>query len=81
MLQPLVASLQEVPVERGGIVVLLDQLDLQIARIGQRHREIQRARFTLVAETFNRNGLHLEPGADAQHLAPVIHRGFDMRTT
>src|SRR5712691_3205132 len=54
MLQALVPSLEEVTVERRGIVALLDQFHLQWARIGKRQRDIDRRRLAFVREIGDR---------------------------
>jgi hypothetical protein len=54
MLQTLVPSLEKIQIERGRVVALLDQLDLQRAGIRQRQRDIDGRGLALVLKIGHR---------------------------
>src|SRR6266849_5329696 len=70
--------MEEVAIHRGRLVTLLDQFNLQGARIGERNRDVHRRGRTLIPEVLNRGVLDVEPWSDAQHLDPVPHGRRDV---
>ncbi|MCY1554989.1 hypothetical protein D9M68_916070 [compost metagenome] len=67
VLGALAAAAQRIEVERGGVVALLDQLDLQVAGVGQRDGQPRQARRLAVVVELGRADLFLvEPWAHAQ---------------
>jgi hypothetical protein len=72
-----VAGFEEVAVHRWGIVDGGDELDLDVAAVGDRdiHRHV--GGFTPVGEVRGLDALEVEPGADAAG-GEVPHRGFDV---
>ena len=78
VLQALVTGGDEVAIQRRGVVALLDQLHLEIARIGKGERHVHRRRLALVTKINERDVLEIEPRPYLQHLDPVPHGGFDV---
>jgi hypothetical protein len=62
--------------EAGGVVLLLDQLELQLAAVGQRKRQRGFTGFTAV-ERAHRQSPHDQPGADTQ-LDPTLQHPVEI---
>ncbi len=62
----------------GRIVPLLDQFDLEIARVGERDADFCLGGFAAIAEPVHLHALDIIEGADAQHLGPMLQCGFDV---
>src|SRR5882672_5123409 len=78
VLQAFAAGVEELLVHRGRIVALLDQLDLEIAGIGERHAHLHGGVLAAVAEVISFHLVDIVPGSDAHHVDPVIHGGADI---
>ena len=79
MLQAAALCFDEVAIHRRRVIALLDQFDLKRPRIGERHRRIRKGRFTTISEVHDRHALGIEPGANADHASPVVHRRDNIR--
>jgi hypothetical protein len=69
---------EKIAVEARAVAALLDQLELHIAGIGQRHRHPDVVDPSLVAELGQWQLLGIKPRADTAHLDPMAHRLFDV---
>src|SRR3954453_16204304 len=78
VLEAFVAGLEEFPVQRRRVVALLDQLDLEVAGIGQRDAHLDGGVLAAMAKPVGRDAVHVVPGTDAHYLDPVLHRGVDV---
>ena len=70
-------GIEEFLVYRRLVVVLLDELDLQIARIGQGRGELHIRRLALIGEVFHRDLGGIEPWTHAE-LDPFLHGRFNV---
>jgi hypothetical protein len=57
---------------------LLDQLDLQIAGIGECDAHLDMRVFSAVTEIVGLDPVDVVPGPDTHHVDPVIHGGADV---
>ena len=76
--RPFAAGVEKLLVHRGRVVALLDQFDLEIAGIGERHAHLHGGVLAAVAEVIGLDPIDIVPGPDAHHVDPVIHRGADI---
>ena len=79
MLHALVPGGEEVAIHAGRATALLDQLELNIPRVGQGDGDVH----VIVApagvgEAGDRQAVGVEPRSHAADLHPVAHRGFDV---
>src|SRR5262245_37281365 len=75
MLKSCTPGLEKVTIHRRSVVVLLNQLDLQSARIGQGDAERGGRRFPAVAEVVNLHMFKVKKWAYAKHGGPVMESG------
>src|SRR6185369_10719471 len=70
---------EEVAVHAGRLATLLDELELNVARVGERdrHMDVVVAR-AAIAEFGDGKLVGVEPRADAAHVDPVLHRRLDV---
>src|ERR1700681_203229 len=78
MLHPLMTGGEEIAVEARHVIALLDELELHIARVGERDRHLEIVGPALIAEFIQWQLLGIEPRADAAHLDPVAHCLLDV---
>lgn len=77
MLHSFPPGVEEVLVHRGSVVALLDQLDLDVARVSQGDTHFHGGVGAAVAEIIRLHTVDIEPGADAV-FDPVVHGGVDI---
>jgi hypothetical protein len=78
VLQPLAPGVEELLVHRGCVVVLLDELELDVAAVGQRDRRRRRRRVGApIPEPVHLHPLDEEPRPDALR-QPPRHRRLDV---
>src|SRR5712691_330434 len=75
MLESFTPGLEEVTIHRRGIIVLLNQLDLQGARISQGDAESGGRRLPAVAEVVNLHVFKIKKWAYPKHGRPVTEGG------
>src|SRR5580698_3579054 len=79
MLTALLASVEKVPIKARRVAALLDQLELDVARIGERDRQMRDVvALASVAVAGERQAIGIKPRPDAAHLDPVPHRLVDI---
>src|SRR5829696_552966 len=78
VLQPFAAGVEKLLVHRGRVVALLDQFDLEIAGIGERHAHLHGGVLAAVAKVIGLDPIDIVPGPDAHHIDPVVHGGADI---
>jgi hypothetical protein len=79
VLHALMPGGEEVAVHARGFAALLDQLDLHVAGIGQRDGDVNVVvALAQIGEGRHRQPVRVEPGPDAAHFGPVLHRCLDV---
>jgi phosphoribosylamine---glycine ligase len=79
VLSPFLAGIDEIPIQARRPAALLDQFELDVARIGERDRQMRDVvGLALIAVRGQRQLVGIEPRADAAHLNPVLHRLVDV---
>src|SRR5262245_37973511 len=75
MLESFTSGLEKVTIHRRSVVMLLNQLDLQSARIGQGDAESGGRRFPTIAKVVNFHVFKVKKWAYAKHGGPVMESG------
>jgi hypothetical protein len=70
-------GIEELAVHRRRVVALLDELDLDITRVGQRDAQLNRGVDAAVAEVIRLHPFDVEPRAHAVP-DPLLHRRLDV---
>ena len=79
MLHALVARREKVTVHGWRRTPLLNELELHVARIGERDRDVNVVvAGAAIAEFGDGKLVSVEPRPDAANLDPVLHGGFDV---
>ena len=78
MLQALAVVAQKIEIHGRRVIALLDQLDLEIAGIGERDRKLDGRFLAAIAEPVGLHPLDVEKRPDFQRLRPEAERGLDV---
>jgi hypothetical protein len=75
VLQTLAVLTEEILAKTRRVVALLDELELQIARVGQGYTELDVSAIATILEVGDPNRLGIEPGTDTERY-PMGHGGL-----
>lgn len=78
VVETFVTSCQKIPIGRRRLIELLNQFNLQVARVSQRDANLGAIVRSLVSEIDDWHPMDMIEGTDVQVRRPVAHCGFDV---